>query len=307
MLVLRGHGNTVRCLAFAPDGALLASGGDDGTVKLWDVRAGAEVATFAGHRGSVKALAFSPDGNTLLAGADGGDVRLWDVAAGSARSLWGQGGLAITAAAFSPDGRWVAAGAERVWREAPLGVWEVASGQVWWQTLEASLPRRPNRYEPAPWPAGVWSLAFAPDSATLAVGTSRGWVGLWDVPPLRERRRLTLSGGVRALAFTPDGQTLITSQGTPVRVWDLDSGVVRLELGEPGRIIESIALSPDGRTLAGGLWDSSVRLWELATGWERGRYDFRLGRIFAVAVAPDGMTAAAGGDAKEVVLLDIDP
>jgi len=67
-------------VAFAPDGRLLASGGRDQTVRLWDVQTGALLRTFAGHTSWVRSVAFAPDGRRLASGSEDGTIRLWGVA-----------------------------------------------------------------------------------------------------------------------------------------------------------------------------------------------------------------------------------
>ena len=66
-------------MAFSPDGHRLATGSDDGTVRLWDPATGVPLGDpLEGHKGSVSEMAFSPDGHRLASGGDDGTVRLWD-------------------------------------------------------------------------------------------------------------------------------------------------------------------------------------------------------------------------------------
>src|SRR5262245_1832629 len=85
---LEGHTSTVLCLALAPDGKTLATGGWDRTVKFWDVASGKEKLTLRGPTGLVHAVAFSPDGRVLASASWDGVIRLWDVANGRQRTAY---------------------------------------------------------------------------------------------------------------------------------------------------------------------------------------------------------------------------
>ncbi len=103
-----GHSSTVIALAFSLHGTLLASGGRDGEVILWDVVSWRELRTLSGQSGEVTSVAFSPNGHILAAGGDPG-VKLWDVPSGSELPTFGHF-TSVTSVAFSPDGQILAAG-----------------------------------------------------------------------------------------------------------------------------------------------------------------------------------------------------
>ncbi len=110
-LVLQtGHASKVDAICFDPAGRLLASGGSDNTIKIWDVGSGRELRTLRGHGAGVAALSFSGDGALLVSGGNDRTVRVWEVAAGRELALLKGQPASIKAVAFHPGGRLIALG-----------------------------------------------------------------------------------------------------------------------------------------------------------------------------------------------------
>jgi RNA polymerase sigma factor (sigma-70 family) len=147
--------------AFSPDGKLLATGGQYGAVRLWDLATGRQIRVFNGHAGWVQGLAFSADGRTLAAG-NWRNVKLWEVATGQQRRrLEGHEGDAC-ALAFSPDGRSLASGSS----DTTGLVWDLAGRPAELPPTELELAWTDLRGNDAARAyAALWQLAGSPKQA----------------------------------------------------------------------------------------------------------------------------------------------
>ena len=117
----------IRSVSYSPDGQTLASGGDEGSIRLWDVATGQELAILEGHTKGVLSVDFSPDGTTLASASRDGKIRLWDVASGQQKATLalGIGAISVT---YSPDGMTLASANDGGGDES-VRIWDVASGQ----------------------------------------------------------------------------------------------------------------------------------------------------------------------------------
>jgi WD40 repeat protein/transcriptional regulator with XRE-family HTH domain len=220
--VVASRKGLVEFAAFSPDHKLLATSGDDGTVRLWSVTEPAHprlVATMDDSGTYVFSVAFSPDGRTLAAASADDLTSLWNISRPDhptriGKPLEGPASYAISVA-FSPDGHTLAVGSA----DKTVRLWNVT---------DLARPVRLGR--PLTGPGGyVYSVAFSPDGKTMAIGATDGTVWLWQVSdPARPRLVAALTGPaeqVWSVAFSPSGATLAaaSNDGT-VRLWDTRAG-----------------------------------------------------------------------------------
>lgn len=222
---LTGHRDFVECLTFSPAGRVLATGSQDGTVKLWNTPTFTERATLA-EEVAVSSVAFSADGRLLAVGLRDGTLSLWDVKAASRHDTRKAHRAAISGLLFTGDGKLFSAGSV----DGTVKVWEVAP------FAERAAFRLPMGW--------ITGLTLSPDGRMLAVagGSLRrsGEVKLLDSATGEEIRRFEVHANtVCAAVFTRDGKTLIAATAAPISPfrfprdgeiyrWDVHTGT-RLE------------------------------------------------------------------------------
>ena len=252
----RSHGESeVLCLAFSPNGRVLAAGDARDTVTLWDVAGEGLHQPRLIHPGAVNALCFTPDGQTLVTGCDDGKARLWDLRTGRVVASFGDTSTEIQSIACSLDGGTVAAGSEN----GTIRLWDVAARR---ETAQLHMPH-----------GRATSLAFAPDGRTLAAGGSfeppagGNELILWDLGTGQKRFRFRgHEGFVLSVAFSPDGRSLASASADhTVKLWDTTTGAVRATLTGHQGFVSAVAFSPDGRWVASGGRDALAGLWNLAS------------------------------------------
>ncbi|CAD8099421.1 unnamed protein product [Paramecium sonneborni] len=115
----------VNSVNFSPDGTTLASGNDDKSIRLWDVKTGQQKAKLDGHNSLVLSVCFSPDGATLASGSYDNSIRLWDVKTGQQKAKLDGHSECVQSVSFSPDGTTLASGSN----DKSIRLWDVKTGQ----------------------------------------------------------------------------------------------------------------------------------------------------------------------------------
>jgi WD40 repeat protein len=271
-------------LAFSPDGKILASGGGDNRIRLWDPDTGKELRALEGHQGYVNGIAFSADGKWLASRGEDKLLCLWDVASGKEWRRFTERTAPIEGMALSPDGKVLAS---RFLGGTPR-LWDTGTGKE----IRSLLIDKGNQ---------VGVMRFTPDSKHLAF--YNGSDKVFQLVSVADGKLVRTFEGhkknVYELIFNADGSTLFSvGSDNTIRAWDVASGKELRRYGDEKALVRCLALAPDGKTLTYGTYpDGLVHIRDTAANkavvapWKANRWC-----IVSIAYSPDSKKVALGRD-----------
>jgi WD40 repeat protein/DNA-binding SARP family transcriptional activator len=290
-------GSNVDSLAFSADGKTLATGDDDGSIGIWNVRARALSDIYRGHTAEVNAVRFSPDGRTLYSGSYDGSTIAWDVA--GARRLGRPFPIAPNSdnSSFETD-------------LSPNGSMFAASPEPNVVQLRSVANRAVVRRLRGPF-GDAHGIRFSAGGRLVGVAGDKRAV-VWDVRTGQVVQSKSVGSGIgegsNAVAFSPGGRVLAVADGEAIELYDLRTGRRVVQLPSQNNGPQDIDFSPDGTLLASATLAGNLDLWDVGTG----RLVARLPngsdhRAFdsSVRFSPDGELLAVGDTSGNVVIWNV--
>jgi len=284
--IFKKHGGRVRALAFNDDGQILASGGDDKVIFLWNVNSGDYAGIIENYFG-ITALQFTPD-NLILAGC-GTDIKLMSKDGKLVRTFKGYT-TDIWSLDYNPRNHSVIAGSYA----KSIKVWNFENGSLLLTLTGHEKSCLPVKIDPA------GNLA--------ASGSLDKSVRLWDMATGKELKKLDIhSENIFSVDFHTSGKYVISaSADKTLRLWSIETGkVIRTFIGHEGSIFD-VRFSPDGNHILSCGEDKSIILWETATGRMLYNFTGHEATVNRVRFSPDGLKFASASDDQTVRIWNLE-
>ena len=275
--------------AFSPDGATVATAGDDQFIHTWSAENGAAFDVLKGHKAAITALAFAPNGELISTASDGAALA-WKISPEwkLERTIGASEGKSpfadrVNAVAFSPEGKLLATGGGAPSRGGEIELWDAATGRL-------------VREVPNPHTDAVLALEFSPDGKLLASGAADKMARILDVATGKIVRSFEgHTHHVLALSWSADGRTLATAGADNlVKIWDAATGDRKKNIEGYEKEVTGVRFAGTGSELVTSSGDNKVRRVGL-DGKEIRAFPEVSDFMESAAVTPDGKLVVAGG------------
>ncbi|MDE0400007.1 MAG: WD40 repeat domain-containing protein [Candidatus Poribacteria bacterium] len=273
---------------YFPDGTRLAIAGSTG-ISIYDVNSDKVHATLTTDMTDAYNVSFSPNGQLLASGCEDGLIRLWNVSTGEHKTTFiAEHGRSLRVL-FSRDGNTLAS-----WGSYEANLWDVAT---------STHKKTSREYE------DYANVSINGDGGILVnIDNKNDYIRLLDFITGEENKKLKgHTKKVESVAFSPDGRTLVSgSRDKTIRFWDVTTGKHKKTLKGHQKSIDSIAFSADGRMLATASRDNTICLWNVITGTDKKTLKGHTAAINGAAFSPDGQTIVSWSNDRTIRLWDVD-
>jgi WD40 repeat protein len=239
------HTNTVREVAYAHNGALIASVSDDGTAQIWNPATLAVVINYQNHAGGVEGVAWSPKDERIATASADATAQIWDPLTGKLLTTYYGHGARVNGVAWSPDGaRVISCGFD-----GTAQIWDASSGK---QLLVYAKHT-----------AQVFRVRWSADGKFVVTSSADRMVRVWDPNTGDDTVEYTgHTGAVYPVAISPDSNWIASGgEDQTTQIWDAHTGVLNRTFRGQSGWIDALDWSADGHTIVSGADDHSADVW----------------------------------------------
>jgi WD40 repeat protein len=291
--VLKGHQGMLIYLDFHPKGHMLASSGDDGSIRLWDLNTGAEIASLK-HGPQGMGVSFHPADSFLATGGSDNISRVWDIDTATQihefeGHVWG-----VLDVQYSPDGSRIATSS----RDDSVRVWDPESEEEVYILHGHS--------------DDIYKIGFSPDGTTLASGGLEGKINIWNMDSGELITELLGNEeGVFYLTFSPGGDLLASCGGgligrdNSIRLFDTSSWELLKTFEKQSSTVVGCEFSNDGSLLVARLQQGGLLIWDHEAEERLYEIDVPPSWPPAMAISPDDRLIAVGDQTGDIHLFGI--
>lgn len=305
-MTFRAHSGGVASVAVSPDGAMIASGSADSTIRLWSTD-GKEIGRLSGHHGQVSTLDFSSDGTLLASGSTDKSVKVWDVKSRKEiRTLTDGLSQGVYCVKFHPDGKKIGT-ASWDFTRAPFRVYGFAA------IHDLETGKRLNRFEGTAHPLS--SIDFSSDGKKLLTGDWGMLLQILDVDSGRQLVKIDIDDrddyrAIQSVAFSPDeSRFCAVGKDNRIRAYSTSSGeLLRTIESWEGHIkdVNTVAYSPDGKYFATGSADLAIIVWDADTFRKVNEFLGHTAPVSSLSFSPDSKTLYSASRDNTVKAWDVE-
>ena len=282
---LQASPGVVFAVAISPDNQLLASGGENKLVQVWQAD-GKLLYTLKGHQARIWSVKFSPDGKYIASASRDRTLKIWDLKGNLISNLQGHQD-AVLGLTFSPDGKYIASAS----RDRTLKIWDLKGNLV--NSIQAHQDE-------------IQDLAYSPDGQTLVSVSSDRQIKFWQVSlqgQINPQAKITIptTDRIRAVAYSPNGQLVaVASDDHQIRLFSSNGKLIAILSGHQD-VVSDLEFSSDGQTITSVSWDRTIRIWRINGKLLQIIADHSQ-RIWGLALSQDSQTIATAADRYGVKL-----
>ncbi|WP_228036593.1 serine/threonine-protein kinase [Dolichospermum flos-aquae] len=278
----------INTIALSPDSQILASGEDDKSIKLWDLKTQQLISNSKGHTQAITAVKFNPNGTILATASDDKTIKLWDTKTLTTIQTLSGHSHAVKSLVFHPHGL-LASGS---W-DKTIKIWDINTG-LELHTLTGHKLQ-------------VNAVAFSPQRELLASASHDKTVRIWQLQNGKYNLLTTLLGhtwAVLTVAFSPTNQNLLAtgSGDNTIKLWDVNTGEVINTLSGHSWSVVAVAFSTDGEKLISGSWDKTVKIWQISTKSEITSLVGHTDSVSSLAISDDTELIVSGSKDNTIKL-----